>query len=88
MVVATGAGATASRTSSMEPDTFVSAGEGVELAQTQTKENRDTRQEGRQDTRGDRQDTRDDCRDAEGAAGKDKRDCKQEGRQGGSGDGG
>ena len=73
-----------SGTGAMTPDRFVSAAD-IQLAQTQTKENRDTRQEGRQGTRDDRQDTRDDCRDAEGAAGKDKRDCKQEGRQEGSG---
>ena len=48
----------------------------IELAQTQTKKNRDARQRDRDD----RQDTRQDCRQAEGA-GKDKRDCKQDGRQ-------
>ncbi len=52
----------------------------IELAQTQTKKNRDGRQDDRQGDRGDRQDTREDCRQDEGA-GKDKRDCKQDGRQ-------
>jgi hypothetical protein len=53
---------------------------GIELAQTQTKKSRDTRQGDREDDRDDRQDTREDCREGEGA-GKDKRDCKQDGRQ-------
>jgi hypothetical protein len=53
---------------------------GIELAQTQTKKNRDARQDDRQGDRDDRQDTREDCREGEGA-GKDKRDCKQDGRQ-------
>ena len=74
VVVALGTGAMAS-------DRFVNAGYGIELAQTQTKQNRDNRQGDRQDTRGDRQDTRDECRDAEGAVGGDKRDCKQDSRQ-------
>ncbi len=52
----------------------------IELAQTQTKKNRDGRQDDRQGDRDDRQDTREDCREAEGA-GKDKRDCKQDGRK-------
>jgi len=52
-----------------------------ELAQTQTKKNRDGRQDDRQGDRDDRQDTREDCREDEGA-GKDKRDCKQDGRNG------
>ena len=73
-VVALGTGATAA-------ERFVSAGDGIQLAQTQTKQNRDNRQENRQDTRGNRQDTRGECRDAEGAVGGDKRDCKQDGRQ-------
>ncbi len=55
----------------------------IELAQTQTKKNRDARQDDRQGDRDDRQDTREDCREAEGA-GKDKRDCKQDGRQDGN----
>ena len=63
VVVALGTGAMAS-------DRFVSAGDGIELAQTQTKQNRDNRQDNRQD-----------CRDAEGAVGGDKRDCKQDSRQ-------
>ena len=41
VVVALGTGAMAS-------DRFVSAGDGIELAQTQTKQNRDNRQENRQ----------------------------------------
>ena len=84
VVAALGVGAMAS-------DMFVSAGGGVELAQTQTKQNRDNRQDARQgtrddrqDNRGDRRDMRDDCRDAEGVVGADKRDCKQDTRQDGS----
>jgi hypothetical protein len=60
------------------------------LAQTQSKDNRDDRQEDRQDDRGERQDDRgdqrddrQDCKQDEGVAGKDKRDCKQEARQDG-----
>ena len=71
VVGALGTGATAS-------DRLVNAGDGIQLAQTQTKENRDERQEGRQNTAiktGSR------CRDAEGAGGGDKRDCKQDSRQ-------
>ena len=71
-------------TGAMASDRFV-VGERIELAQTQTKQNRDERQEGRQGTRDERQNTRDDCRDVEGVAGKDKRDCKQEGRSGSGG---
>jgi len=52
----------------------------VELAQTQTKKNRDGRQDNRKGDRDDRQDTRQDCREDEGA-GKDKRDCKQDERK-------
>ena len=70
VVVALGTGAMAS-------DRFVNAGDGIEIAQTQTKQNRDNRQ-----------DTRQDCRDAEGAVGGDKRDCKQDSRQPGSSTGG
>ena len=57
-------------TGAMASDRFVSAGDGIVLAQTQTKQNRDNRQ-----------DTRQDCRNAEGAVGADKRDCKQDGQQ-------
>ena len=63
IVVALGTGAMAS-------DSFVRTGDGIVLAQTQTKQNRDNRQ-----------DTRQDCRNAEGAVGADKRDCKQDGQQ-------
>ena len=63
------------------------------LAQTESKENRDNRQDGRQDGRDSRQDGRDmnqderdddrdnrqDCRQDEGVVGDDKRDCKQQG---------
>jgi hypothetical protein len=66
VLVALGSGA-------MAADRFVNAGDGIQLAETQTKENRD-----------DRQDNRQDCRDAEGVVGQDKRDCKQDGRQEGS----
>ena len=65
---------------SPNPTPSISSETPLQLAETQTKENRDDRQEDRQGDRDDRQDTRDDCREAEGA-GKDKRDCKQEGRQ-------
>ena len=75
-------------TGALASDRFVIAGDGIELAQTQTKQNRDNRQENRQDTRGDRQDTRGECRDAEGAVGGDKRDCKQDSRQEGNSTGG
>ena len=61
-------------TNSMKSSTW------IELAQSRTKKNRDTRQEDRQGDRDDRQDTRGDCREAEGV-GKDKRDCKQDVRQ-------
>ena len=57
-------------TSAMASDRFVSTGDGIVLAQTQTKQNRDNRQDSRQD-----------CRGAEGAVGADKRDCKQDSRQ-------
>lgn len=57
-------------TAAMASDRFVSTGDGIELAQTQTKQNRD-----------ERQDTRQDCRNAEGTVGGDKRDCKQDTRQ-------
>jgi hypothetical protein len=69
IVVASGTGAMAS-------DGFVSVGDGIQLAQTQTKQNRDNRQ-----------DTRQDCRNAEGAVGADKRNCKQDGQQDNSQDG-
>ena len=54
----------------MASDRFVSTGDGIVLAQTQTKQNRDNRQ-----------DTRQDCRGDQGAVGADKRDCKQDSRQ-------
>ena len=60
-------------TGAMASDRFVSDGDYIELAQTQTKENRDNRQDSRQD-----------CRTAEGVVGDDKRDCKQDGRQEGN----
>ena len=64
-------------TGAMASDRFVSAGDGIVLAQTQTKQNRDNRQDSRQD-----------CRNAEGAVGGDKRDCKQDSRQEGNKSGG
>ena len=62
------------------------------LAQTETKENRDNRQDGREDGRDSRQggrdenqndregdrDGRQDCRYEEGVVGADKRDCKRD----------
>lgn len=68
-------------TGAMASDRSTSVFDGVELAQTQTREDRDNRQEDRQGDRDDRQDTRGECRDAEGAAGAEKRDCKQDARQ-------
>ncbi len=69
--------------STVQVASFLDKTENYELAQTQTKKNRDGRQDDRQGDRDDRQDTREDCREAEGA-GKDKRDCKQDGRQDGN----
>jgi hypothetical protein len=54
-------------TSAMASDWFVSAGDGIELAQTQMKQNRDGHQDARQD-----------CQNAGGAVGGDKRGCKQD----------
>jgi len=51
----------------MASDWFVSAGDGIELAQTQMKQNRDGHQDARQD-----------CQNAGGAVGGDKRGCKQD----------
>ena len=68
VVAASGTGAMASSAGAMGSDRFVSA--DIQLAQTQTKQNRDNRQDNRQD-----------CRNAEGVVGGDKRDCKQDSRQ-------
>ena len=69
VAVALGTSAMASGTGAMAPDGFVNT-DAIQLAQTQTKQNRDKRQDSRQD-----------CRNAEGAVGADKRDCKQDGQQ-------
>jgi hypothetical protein len=60
---------------------FGGQGEPLILAQTQSKDNRDDRQDDRGEDQGDRQDDRgedQDCRQDEGVVGEDKRDCKQE----------
>ena len=75
VVVASSTGAMAMGTGVMASDKFASALDGIELAQTQTKQNCDNRQDSRQD-----------CRNAEGAVGADKRNCKQDTRQDGSQD--